>query len=48
MLGSETTTREILKGLQQSLLRNIDYKYFAGTNSPYDIIDFYYMVIKKQ
>ena len=27
MLGSETTTQEILKGLQQSLLRNIDYKF---------------------
>ena len=27
MLGSETKTEEILKGLEQSLLRNINYKF---------------------
>jgi|TARA_Y100000816_G_scaffold122193_1_gene85897 glycerol-3-phosphate acyltransferase PlsX len=32
MLGSETTTQEILKGLQQSLLRNIDYKFLLYGN----------------
>tara|TARA_Y100000816_G_scaffold292150_1_gene286086 strand:+ start:527 stop:1537 length:1011 start_codon:yes stop_codon:yes gene_type:complete len=28
MLGSETKTQEILKGLEQSLLRNINYKFY--------------------
>ncbi len=32
MLGSETKTQEILKGLQQSLLRNINYKYLLFGN----------------
>ena len=27
MLGSETKTQQILKGLEQSLLRNINYRY---------------------
>ncbi len=32
MLGSETKTEEILKGLQQSLLRNINYKFILFGN----------------
>ena len=28
MLGSETKTHQILKGLEQSLLRNINYKFY--------------------
>ena len=32
MLGSETKTKEILKGLEQSLLRNINYKFYLFGN----------------
>ena len=32
VLGSETKTKEILKGLEQSLLRNINYKFFLFGN----------------
>jgi len=32
MLGSETKTKEILKGLEQSLLRNINYKFLLFGN----------------
>ena len=32
MLGSETKTHEILKGLEQSLLRNINYRFHLYGN----------------
>ena len=32
ILGSETKTKEILKGLEQSLLRNINYKFYLFGN----------------
>ena len=31
-LGSETKTKEILRGLEQSLLRNINYKFYLFGN----------------
>ena len=32
ILGSETKTKEILRGLEQSLLRNINYKFYLFGN----------------
>ena len=32
ILGSETKTKEILRGLEQSLLRNINYKFYLLGN----------------
>ncbi len=41
MLGSETETHQILKGLEQSLLRNINYEFFlfGNRNSISDILN---------